>query len=99
MVRRAPRRRRSLVGAAAAAGSGIIGLTWWSGRRGGLAPDATGADDDIRQAAVLAGVGPAEIQASTGGIHVVYHAAAPLPAPARPRPDGKITLVWFSATW
>ena len=34
-----------------------------------------------------------------GGVHTVRHSTAPLPTAAAPRPDGRPTLVWFTATW
>jgi hypothetical protein len=96
-----PGRRRALLGAGVAAGAALAGISWWSSRPDSSAPAAIGGggDDDIRQAAALAGVPPADIRPSTGGIHVVYHASTALPSPARPRADGKTTLVWFGAPW
>ncbi|MBI3964626.1 MAG: hypothetical protein HY329_03240 [Chloroflexi bacterium] len=40
-----------------------------------------------------------EIELSTGGIHEIRHSTRPLPTSERPRPDGKLSLVWFSHVW
>jgi hypothetical protein len=82
------------LGAAAVGAAGLAGAAWWWTRAGGSVSDT-----DIREAAALAGVPASAIQPLTGGIHVVYHATTPLPSPTQPRADGKVTLLWFSATW
>src|SRR5688572_13545739 len=94
-----PRRRLTLAGAAGAAGAGLLAVSWWASQPGPQPSPGGDEDADLRQAAALAGVRPADIQPSTGGLHVVYHAATGLPAPERPRADGRLTLVWFGAPW
>ncbi|MBI3974444.1 MAG: hypothetical protein HY332_24460 [Chloroflexi bacterium] len=95
-------RRRVALGASVLAGVGVLAVAWSRGRSDGMEQPGAGvpaADADIRQVAALAGVRPDEVQPSTGGVHVPYHITRPLPEPGQPRADGKVTLVWFSATW
>ena len=88
-------RRRVLLGAAAAGAAGLAGAAWWWTSAGHSSASAA----DIQDAAALAGAPPSAIEPLTSGIHVVDHATTPLPSATRPRADGKVTLVWFSATW
>lgn len=88
------RRRRVLLGATAVGAAGLAGAAWWWHSTG-----ASASDTDVQEAAALAGVPASAIQPVTGGIHVIYHATTPLPSPAQPRADGKLTLLWFSASW
>ena len=62
-----------------------------------LNSSTTVADPETAALAEAASGGPVEIY--TGSAHTVYHSPAPLPTSARPRLDGKPTLVWFSGTW
>lgn len=47
-------------------------------------------------AALAARLADSPVKVINGPIHTVYHAEAALPTSAKPRADGKPTLVWFS---